>query len=1142
MEKKAGKLDRNQPAETSKVIIFDTINTTDFSMDKDFSVTYNNIIEVVEFVESSNFLKTDLDFYETFISRLQSNVLENRILQIEKRLGSQVEYKKTFSTEKILVKTRRDVFGYDNTKMKHEQEMLANLNTKSIIPIVDKFNVLQGQFYHDLNAYNNNNEFLLQEINDDNLLNLENSRLFVDSIQKIESFNINQTFYNLSNSTAIKLAKDQTNLYNSKNYAAQLIMDNSNSNRHTNGYNNMIKYDQMVVEKLYQISSNYSALRVGETNIGSIGGISTEASTSTDQVALAVLRLKAGGMLWNLGNTVDDVSEFLKKSGVSTNQIWNESLFEIGNKPSAVIESTVSQGKRKEFIELISESKDDDSFLEYYSKLGLSGYYYCKSESNIQDENCDSSELVGKSMQLLTSLLEKYKNDMSKKRQLSSRIYKMMTSSTKLQFQPNPKDYSLLGWVVGMDAFIPQLVAALNHHNAVIAENIYNLLLAMLNLSDELIDKSLIHLISTELSNAASLHYSNQSRWIRLLLDYIKTKDGYINVLNNTQTFVAESSKMMELEEEKIERLLVKYHQLLSSQPIPGKCMDTAKIYDAIEEQVKFILYGVGSDPNNESSTLKTKTLILKSNRNQTFTSKFGLRLLEAVHKSKENNDWNCDDGLGKLHSEIFTYINVNNNTEVKNLSNFLFSACWYSQQYMYITLPLDNSYNYYGADNLIRFCGVGKHVTIFPTKTRPKKITFFSIDGYQIEFILKGNEDLRADYSILSIWNLLNTELFSSPKQGFSTFGVLPMGRSGGYVEVIPDIFPLFDLYKSHYKTTGGSFLSPAKVHANVKSKLTNPNDLYSELANTCPDNLLLNHVLRMSKNLAHYYLSAKSLAISAGIISLFGYLVGLGDRHLDNILLLNNNQFVLIDLNVCFDKSGLLAVPETVPFRLTRNISHFIDSTFAKLYPRVMTKLLLSIRSNPNLGILVESFGLKCLEFDPLSDWLKMHSLKTTPNNTTDAFVTKNVDNFNLDDCKSFDELASAVRVYTRRLCLDKGTLASHLDHSNLIPLVPSILVNSGKASSPNTSSVSASPSPCSMNEPSSSLLLDDCLNFARLVGVSNTLRTGSKFKDLTLAIQHNSADNLVNVERIVENLISCATSEKNLVKMYAGWSFWF
>jgi ataxia telangiectasia mutated family protein len=52
-------------------------------------------------------------------------------------------------------------------------------------------------------------------------------------------------------------------------------------------------------------------------------------------------------------------------------------------------------------------------------------------------------------------------------------------------------------------------------------------------------------------------------------------------------------------------------------------------------------------------------------------------------------------------------------------------------------------------------------------------------------------------------------------------------------------------------------------------------------------------------------------------------GYIVGLGDRHTYNILVdMKTTELIPIDLGMCFEQGKLLSVPETVPFRLTRDI----------------------------------------------------------------------------------------------------------------------------------------------------------------------------------------------------------------------------
>lgn len=106
-----------------------------------------------------------------------------------------------------------------------------------------------------------------------------------------------------------------------------------------------------------------------------------------------------------------------------------------------------------------------------------------------------------------------------------------------------------------------------------------------------------------------------------------------------------------------------------------------------------------------------------------------------------------------------------------------------------------------------------------------------------------------------------------------------------------------------------------------------------------------------------------------SMATMSIVGYVLGLGDRHLDNLLLdMSTGDVVHIDYNICFEAGLTLAVPEVIPFRLTPNLVTALgvlglQGTFQTSAQNVMRVLS---QSRETLLTMLEAFV-----YDPLVDW---------------------------------------------------------------------------------------------------------------------------------------------------------------------------
>lgn len=70
-------------------------------------------------------------------------------------------------------------------------------------------------------------------------------------------------------------------------------------------------------------------------------------------------------------------------------------------------------------------------------------------------------------------------------------------------------------------------------------------------------------------------------------------------------------------------------------------------------------------------------------------------------------------------------------------------------------------------------------------------------------------------------------------------------------------------------------------------------------------------------------WYERRRAYMHSVATSSMCGYILGIGDRHVRNILIDKATaEVVHIDFGIAFDQGHVLPTPETVPFRLTRDI----------------------------------------------------------------------------------------------------------------------------------------------------------------------------------------------------------------------------
>ncbi|XP_072224935.1 serine/threonine-protein kinase SMG1 isoform X3 [Leuresthes tenuis] len=310
-------------------------------------------------------------------------------------------------------------------------------------------------------------------------------------------------------------------------------------------------------------------------------------------------------------------------------------------------------------------------------------------------------------------------------------------------------------------------------------------------------------------------------------------------------------------------------------------------------------------------------------------------------------------------------------------------------------------------ASDAVTIQSVGNTITILPTKTKPKKLLFLGSDGRNYPYLFKGLEDLHLDERIMQFLTIVNT-MFTKinqqeqPRFHARHYSVTPLGTRSGLIQWVDGATPLFGLYKRWqqreavlqaqkaqdsypqqpvppvprpselYYSRIGPALKAVGLSLDVTRRdwpLSVMKEVLKELMETTPSNLLAKELWCSCTTPSEWWRVTQSYARSTAVMSMVGYIIGLGDRHLDNVLIdMTTGEVVHIDYNVCFEKGKSLRVPEKVPFRMTHNIESALGVTGVEGIFKLSCEQVVQImrRGRETLLTLLEAFV-----YDPLVDW---------------------------------------------------------------------------------------------------------------------------------------------------------------------------
>ncbi|OMO91928.1 hypothetical protein COLO4_18014 [Corchorus olitorius] len=277
---------------------------------------------------------------------------------------------------------------------------------------------------------------------------------------------------------------------------------------------------------------------------------------------------------------------------------------------------------------------------------------------------------------------------------------------------------------------------------------------------------------------------------------------------------------------------------------------------------------------------------------------------------------------------------------------------------------------------------GIADEAEILSSLQRPKKIVLLGSDGIERPFLCKPKDDLRKDARMMEFTAMINRLLSKYPesrrrKLYIRTFAVIPLTEDCGMVEWVPHTRGLRHILQDIYITCGK--FDRQKTNPQIKR-------IYDQCQGKIPeDEMLKDKILPMFPPVFHqwflttfsepaaWFRARVAYAHTTAVWSMVGHIVGLGDRHGENILFdSTTGDCVHVDFSCLFDKGLLLEKPELVPFRLTQNMIDGLGITgYEGIFLRICEITLSVLRTHRETLMSV----LETFIHDPLVEWTKSH-----------------------------------------------------------------------------------------------------------------------------------------------------------------------
>ncbi|KAH7552423.1 hypothetical protein BM1_08374 [Bipolaris maydis] len=291
--------------------------------------------------------------------------------------------------------------------------------------------------------------------------------------------------------------------------------------------------------------------------------------------------------------------------------------------------------------------------------------------------------------------------------------------------------------------------------------------------------------------------------------------------------------------------------------------------------------------------------------------------------------------------------------------------------------------------------------VLVLSSLQRPRKLNVLGSDGRSYGLLCKPKDDLRKDQRLMEFNAMINRALqkdieSSKRRLYIKTYAVTPLNEECGTIEWVEGLKPMRDIILRFYRQRNISIdYNEIRMLLNEASSSPSKIPIFTERILGKFQPVLHEWFVETFPEPEAWFAARLRYTRSCAVMSIAGHVLGLGDRHGENVLLEQGNGGTFhVDFNCLFDKGLTFEKPELVPFRLTHNMvdamgPQGVEGPFRKA-AELTYKLL---RQHEDTLITI----LETFVHDPTADFLggkrrkKISGVPDTPQEVLDITRTK-------------------------------------------------------------------------------------------------------------------------------------------------------